>query len=150
MSASVSRRRLAIDVDGCCGCFACAAACAEKFIQFQDEGHLRRYSALKTCAALCDACKRVCPVDAIDLLPDDGLEEPSTPASFTWSVALAPCRKCGQTYTTEKLRRLLVEKLQARLGSGTEPPDWIALCPVCRRDDEAHRLRAATRTFQGP
>ncbi|ROQ90713.1 4Fe-4S dicluster domain-containing protein [Desulfosoma caldarium] len=149
MSPTLERqRRLVIDVEKCCGCFACAAACHEKFIQFEDEGPVRLYSAPRTCGALCDACQRACPVNAIDLQLENGTDERLTTSKLTWSVALIPCRKCGQMYTTEKLRRLLVEKLQATFESLGQPPDWIPLCPRCRRDEEAYRLRAATRTFQ--
>lgn len=147
MNGTRERRRLAIDVEKCCGCFACAAACPENFIRFEDKGPVRLYWASRTCAALCDACQRVCPVKAIDLQPEDGSEVSLATSQITWSVALTACRKCGKMYTTEKLRRLLAEKLQAHLESLATPPDWIPLCPECRRDEEAHRLRAATRTF---
>lgn len=147
MTETLQRRRLVIDVEKCCGCFACAAACSENFIRFEDEGPVRIYWASRTCAAICDACQRVCPVKAIDLQPEDDSEESLTTSQITWSVALTACRKCGQMYTTEKQRKLLEEKLQAHLGPLDPPPDWIPLCPECRRDEEAHRLRAATRTF---
>ncbi len=150
MKTPTQRQRLVIDVEKCCGCFACAVACPEKVIGFQDEGTQRLFSAPWTCGALCDACQKVCPVDAIVLKPLENSQESSVSLTFTWSMALMPCRKCGQAYTTEKLRRLLEERLKEHLESPELPPDWMPLCPPCRREEEAHRMRAATRTLQGP
>ncbi|MEJ5349248.1 MAG: 4Fe-4S dicluster domain-containing protein [Desulfosoma sp.] len=150
MKTPTQRQRLVINVEKCCGCFACVAACPEKGIAFHDEGTQRLFSAPWFCEALCDACQKVCPVDAIVLKPLEDSQESPVSMTFTWSISLMPCRKCGQPHTTDKLRRLLEEKLKELIESSEIPPDWMPLCPPCRREEEAHRLRAATRTFPWP
>uniref|UniRef100_A0A832EK51 4Fe-4S ferredoxin-type domain-containing protein n=1 Tax=Desulfacinum infernum TaxID=35837 RepID=A0A832EK51_9BACT len=150
MKETPTDRRLVINVDQCIGCFACAASCPEKRIAFQDQDGLRRFTAPGFCAAKCDACRKVCPVDAVALEPVDPDEARPDPLEITWVLPLARCRRCGEPFTTEKIRRRLSRQLAAALGSPDFSFDWIPLCPRCRRDDEAHRVRAATRTVPDP
>jgi len=150
MKETPTDRRLRIDVDKCIGCFACAASCPEKRIVFKDEDALRRFAASSLCAAACDACRKVCPVNAIALEPLAPDAARPHPPEITWVLPLTRCRRCGKPFTTEKIRRRLSNQLAAVLGSTDFSFDWIPLCPPCRRDDEAHRVRAATRTLSNP
>lgn len=150
MKETPTDRRLIIDLEKCFGCFACAAACPEKHIVFTDHEGLRRFRAPSLCSAQCDACRKACPVDAI-VLEEVASEEPR-PAliELTWGLPLTRCRTCGEAFTTEKIRRSLSDKLAAIVGSEDLSFDRIPLCPSCRRDDEAHRMRSSTRTLPDP
>lgn len=147
MKETRKEQRLIIDWNKCVGCFACAAACPQKRIAFTDQDALRRFTAPSLCAEHCDACRKVCPVDAIALEPLGPDEPRPQPPEITWVLPLTRCRKCGAPFTTEKIRRRLSDTLTAVLGSTDLSFDRIPLCPPCRRDDEAHRVRAATRTL---
>lgn len=143
-------RRLLIDFEKCCGCFACAVACPEKRIAFSDQGSERHFSAPALCATECDACRTVCPVDAVGIEPVGPEALRPDPPPLTWSLPLTRCRRCGHPFTTERIRRMLREKLAVALGAADVPMEWIPLCPACRRDEEALRVRAATRTLADP
>lgn len=142
-------RHLVIDVEKCCGCFACAAACPHQSIRFRDESSERIFSAPRLCSADCDACQKVCPVNAVALVPVPSVEASHAESAVLWSIPLARCRKCGHPYTTEKIRHLLAQKLSMEINIPDVPPAWISMCPACRREDEAYRLRAASRTLSG-
>ncbi len=150
MRETPTRQRLIIDFEKCCGCFACAAACPEKRIAFSDQGTERRFSAPGVCSGECETCRKVCPVDAIVLEPFPPEDDECHPPALTWTLPLVRCRRCGEPFTTEKIRRMTMEKLTMLLEAPDAVSDWVPVCLACRRIEEAHRVRTATRTLPDP
>jgi|GEM_PF-5079566 len=50
------------------------------------------------------------------------------------------CSRCGRPFSTERRFQQVVEKVTADWGPGWETPEWMSLCPECRKNHQALAL----------
>jgi formate hydrogenlyase subunit 6/NADH:ubiquinone oxidoreductase subunit I len=137
-------QQIHVDPDRCLGCFACASACPEQRITWEDREGSRRFRAPAVCAGDCTRCRDACPADAVRLEPmGETAGGPSEPLS--WSLPLARCRRCREPFTTQQILALLSRTMEATVGLPAGEADWPTCCPACRRDLESRRLLDAAR-----
>ncbi|SMC21515.1 4Fe-4S dicluster domain-containing protein [Desulfacinum hydrothermale DSM 13146] len=143
MTVPEFHQRIHVDTDRCLGCFACALACPEGLIGWEDGERTRRFHAPALCSGDCTRCRDACPVDAIHLEP---MKEPAPAAEpLCWSLSLALCRMCRKPFTTQPILALLTRTLHHTVGLSQGECHWALCCPACRRDLESRRLLDAAR-----
>lgn len=131
-----------VDGEKCVGCGACAEACPARLIRVAPEGEHMVLSADFTRCTYCARCQDVCPTGAFHMT--DRFETATADRrDLTLRVALqaATCARCGRPFAAERLVR------RAAVSAGESGPALalLSLCPDCRRQVYAARLKGGAR-----
>ncbi len=126
-------RAIEVAREKCIGCRACSSVCSPLYITLTDDGNRRAISFPASCEEDCDLCLRACPTGAIAFG-----EKPGVPVVLEFE--LLPCVRCGRPFATKEELDFVLPRVSKVLGG---EPDWKGLCPDCRGEESALRLKGA-------
>ncbi len=130
------------DRDRCIGCGACAQMCPSSNIELVDADGQRRISFFHTTCTTCRTCEEVCPVEAIEVVREFDIASFLSRERFAANeLALQTCRRCGESYSTEKHLAHVIASEELT----DKDLEHLDLCPRCRRVENARLVQTGFR-----
>ena len=138
------RGRLAVDIDKCIGCGACANVCPARLISLTDTDTKRTVEfALGRCT-YCARCAEVCPVTAITMTKEFELATNNkSDLNITVELILVRCELCDTKFTTQRIVDKLMAELPKEIDIEAAALDWLKICPDCRKLREGQKISEA-------
>jgi heterodisulfide reductase subunit A-like polyferredoxin/coenzyme F420-reducing hydrogenase delta subunit len=118
--------RIAIDMEKCVNCGACAAHCTTEAMEIEKSyGFADVVTFNYPYCIACGICRDICPEKALELRRVFHLRDFADEWRETFSSELVPCSKCGKPFITKSM----LDKIREATGGRVES---ITYCPSCR------------------
>ena len=121
-----------VDADKCTLCGVCFAKCPQRAFDVSRDGDAVKLTLNPLKCVGCGYCEEVCPEKAIAVVKDEVLPPDVQEKAVDYVVR---CKMCGRTFDTYKHVQAVKKKLGLK-----EDPEWLYLCPDCRRYYTAKRM----------
>jgi ferredoxin len=130
--APLKMYKVEVDPNRCTLCGVCFAKCPERAFDVGRDGDaVKLYLNTAKCVG-CGYCAAVCPEKAIAVSKADALLPEAEEKAVDYVVR---CKSCGRAFDTLKH----VQAVKAKLGIKGDP-EWLYLCPECRRYYTAKKM----------
>jgi len=124
--------RVDVDPDKCSLCGVCFAKCPQRAFDVSRTGDAIRLTLNPLRCVGCGYCEEACPEKAIAVGRHDSLPPEVEEKAVDYVVR---CRSCGRPFDTLKH----IETVKRRMGIKGDP-EWLYMCPDCRRYHTARRM----------
>jgi ferredoxin len=121
---------LSVNIDACTLCLSCVGACPEGALF--DDPDSPKLSMIERNCVQCGLCEKVCPENAITLIPRMKSIAKRKEKVVLNEVAPFHCIKCSKPFGTAKMVDLMLTKLMGHAAFSGKAAERLKMCSDCR------------------